>query len=324
MLEYSVALLMTFLLSWKVLFRHGFDVIHAANPPDFFFLVGLLYRVLGKKFIFDQHDLSPELIQVKFPGRSRLLYRFLCLLERCSYQTAHVTITTNVSQKRFAIERGHRRPGQVFVVRNGPDLRRLTPVPPEPALRQGRNHVLVYVGEMEVQDGIDYALRALQSLVYQHGREDVLLVLVGDGGYAPTLRKLAHELQLDAYVHFTGWLDTHDLLRYLSVADVGLVPDPKNGLNEYCTMVKTMEYMALGLPIVAFDLPETRFSAEDAALYAAPNCIEDFAHNIDALLNDDALRLAMSVAGRRRVEEGMSWDNDRQVLLRAYQYCRNK
>jgi glycosyltransferase involved in cell wall biosynthesis len=324
MLEYSITLLMTFLLSWKVLFRHGFDVIHAANPPDIFFLVGLLYQVLGKKFIFDQHDLSPEMFQMKFSGRAKLLRPLLRFLEWASYRTAHVTITTNLSQKRFALERGHCQPDRVFIVRNGPDVRRLARVPPEPALKQGRCYVLAYVGEMEVQDGIDYALRALQTLVYARAREDVLLVLMGDGGYAPALRALAHELQLDTYTHFTGWLDAQDLVRYLSVADVGLVPDPRNGLNEYCTMVKTMEYMALGLPVVAFDLPETRFSAQDAAIYATPNSVEDFASKINILLDDQALRLDMSAAGRERIAGGLSWDHDRQSLLQAYRYCLKK
>lgn len=323
-LEYGIALLMTFLLSWKVLFRRGFDVIHTANPPDIFFLVGLFYRVLGKKFIFDQHDLSPELLRAKFPGRAALLYRLMRALEWSSYHTAHVVITTNLSQKRFALERGHCRPEQVFVVRNGPDLRRLARVPPEPALRQGRSIVIAYVGEMEAQDGVDNALRALQDLVYRRGREDILLVLMGDGGHAAALRELARELRLDAYAHFTGWLDAQDLVRYLSIADIGLVPDPRNGLNEYCTMVKTMEYMAMGIPVAAFDLPETRFSAGEAALYATPNSVEDFARAIDTLINDEALRLTMSAAGRQRIEQGLNWEHDRQALLQAYHYCREK
>src|SRR6266851_5271324 len=209
-LEYSIALFMTFVLSWKVLFRQGFDVIHTANPPDIFFLIGLCYRILGKKIIFDQHDLSPELFQVKFPRHLRLLYSFLRFLEWCSYRTAHVVITTNVSQKRFAIERGHCRPDKVFVVRNGPDLRRIKVVEPEPELKMGRSYLLCYVGEMEVQDGIDNALRALHALVYKCGRDDVLLALIGDGGYVPVLEALVSELQLDAHVHFTGWLQVED------------------------------------------------------------------------------------------------------------------
>lgn len=317
-LEYSISLFMTFLLSVRVWFRHGFDVIHTANPPDIFFIIALFYRFFGKKFVFDQHDLSPEMFQVKFNGKLRPVRRLLLLLEWCSYKTAHLVLTTNVSQKRFAIERGHCSPEKVFVVRNGTDLTRIKPVPPEYALKRGRRYLLAYIGEMEVQDGIDNALYALHALVHKRGRQDVSLALMGDGGYAATLRRIAHELELDEYVHFTGWALPEDINRYLSVTDVGLTPDPQNGLNEYCTMVKTLEYMALGKPVVAFDLAETRFSAGDAALYAQPNSVEDFASKIETLLDDEELRLGMGEIGCRRIKDGFSWDYDKKNLLLAY------
>ena len=317
-LEYSISLFMTFLLSVRVWFRHGFDVIHTANPPDIFFIIALFYRLFGKKFVFDQHDLSPEMFQVKFNGKLKPVRRLLLLLEWCSYKTAHLVLTTNVSQKRFAIERGHCSPEKVFVVRNGTDLTRIKPVPPEYALKRGRPYLLAYIGEMEVQDGIDNALYALHDLVHKRGRQDVSLVLMGDGGYAATLRRIAHQLQLDEYVHFTGWALPEDINRYLSVTDVGLTPDPQNGLNEYCTMVKTLEYMALGKPVVAFDLAETRFSAGDAALYAQPNSVEDFASKIETLLEDEELRLGMGEIGCRRIKDGFSWEHDKKNLLLAY------
>jgi glycosyltransferase involved in cell wall biosynthesis len=318
-LEYSISMLMTFLLSFKVLFRHGFEVIHTANPPDIFFIIGLFYRLFGKKFVFDQHDLSPEMFQVKFKGRMKPVHRLLLFLEWCSYQTAQVVITTNVSQKRFAIERGHCHPDKVFVVANGPELERIKLVPPESELKRGKRYLLAYVGEMEVQDGIDNALYALHDLVYKRGRQDVSLVLMGDGGYAPTLRALAHELKLDEYVYFTGWVTAEDISRYLTVADVGLTPDPANGLNEYCTMVKTLEYMTVGKPTVSFDLAETRLSAQDAALYAILNLVEDFASKIETLLNDEELRLKMGAIGRERIEEALNWDHDKMNLLLAYE-----
>jgi len=318
-LEYSISLFMTFLLSFKVLFRHGFDVIHTANPPDMFFIIGLFYRLFGKKFVFDQHDLSPEMFQVKFKGKMKLLHKLLLFLEWCSYRTAQVVITTNVSQKRFAIERGHCHPDKVFVVRNGPDLNRIKLVTPEPDLKRGRRYLLAYIGEMEVQDGLEYALYALHDLVYKRGRQDVSLVLMGDGGHTPTLRALAHKLRLDEYVNFTGWVEAEDIVRYLTVADVGLTPDPQNGLNEYCTMVKTMEYMAMGKPVVAFDLAETRFSAQEAALYATPNLVEDFASKIETLLDDEELCLRMGALGRERIEESLNWDHDQKHLLLAYE-----
>jgi glycosyltransferase involved in cell wall biosynthesis len=317
-LEYTVAIFMTFLLSFKVLFRHGFDVIHTANPPDIFFLIGLFYRVFGKKFVFDQHDLSPEVFQVKFNGNIKLLHRLLLFIEWCSYQVAEVVITTNTSQKRFAIERGHCHPDKVFVVRNGPDLDRIKLVRPEPELKRGRRYLLVYVGSMEVQYGVEYALYALYDLVYKRGRHDVSLALMGNGGQAPTLRALAHELQLDEYVYFTGWLLAEDIVRYLTVADIGLTTCPKNAHNEYATSIKTMEYMAMGKPGVAFDLAETRFSAQDAALYATPNVAEDFANKIETLLDDEELRLRMGALGRKRIEEVLNWEHDKKNLLLAY------
>src|SRR5690348_5790111 len=188
--EYGVALLMTFLLSFKVFFRRGFDVIHAANPPDLFFLVGLFYRVFGKKYIFDQHDLAPEMFKVKFKERMKWLYRLQLWLEACSYRAAHVVITTNASQQKKAIVRGHCPSDKVFVVRNGPSLQQMKPVRPEPELKGGRQYLLVYEGVMGVQDGIDYAIYALDELIHKRGREDIALALIGDGDYAPQLRTL--------------------------------------------------------------------------------------------------------------------------------------
>jgi glycosyltransferase involved in cell wall biosynthesis len=218
----------------------------------------------------------------------------------------------------MANERGHRPDNKVFVVRNGPDLERVKPVIPEPELKRGRHYLLAYVGLIEIQDGVEYTLYALQDLVHKRGRQDVSLVLMGSGGSEPALHKLAHELGLDEYVHFTGWITSEEVMRYLTVADVGLSPDPQNGLNEFSTMLKTMEYMAMGLPIVAFDLKETRFSAQDAALYATPNLVEDFAGKIETLLLDEELRLKLGAFGRKRIEEELSWDHTKKGLLQAY------
>jgi glycosyltransferase involved in cell wall biosynthesis len=317
--EYGIALLMTFLLSLKVLFREGFDVIHAANPPDLFFLIGLFYRLLGRKYVFDQHDLAPEMFKIKFKDRMKLLYKLLLLFEARSYKTSDLVITANASKKKKAMERGHCLSNKVFVVRNGPDLEQMKLVRPEPELKGEWLHLLAYVGVMSIQDGVENALYALHDLVHKRGRRDVSLVLMGDGDYAPALRRLAYKLQLDEYVNFTGWITSSDVLRYLAVADVGLVPDPQNGLNEYSTMVKTMEYMALGKPVVAFDLAETRFSAQEAALYATPNLVEDFANKIEVLLDNVELRRKMGAIGRKRIAEELSWDHSKKNLLLAYE-----
>ncbi|QBD78396.1 glycosyltransferase WbuB [Ktedonosporobacter rubrisoli] len=317
--EYGLAMLNSFGLSLKVWRRQGFDIIHAANPPDTFFLIGLFYRLFGKKFIFDQHDLAPAMFHIKFKNRMRALYKLHQFLERCSYRTANVVITTNESQKRNAIEQGKCRQEKVFVVRNGPDIARYTLRPGEPELKQGKRYLLIYIGVMGSQDGVEYALHALADLVHRRGRHDVALTLLGDGDQLPILKTLAHELKLDEYIHFAGWVSVPEMLRYLAAADIGLSPDPSNELNDRSTMLKTMEYMAMGKPVVAFDLPETHFSAQEAALYATPNEVEEFANHIETLLNDEDLRHRLGVYGRKRIEDLLSWDCTKQNLRRAYE-----
>jgi glycosyltransferase involved in cell wall biosynthesis len=317
--EYGVSLLMMFLLSLKVWFRHGFDVIHTSNPPDIFFVIGLFYRLFGKKFVFDQHDLAPELFKVMSKGRMKAVHKLMLFLERRTYRTADIVLVANESFKHIAIKRGGCRPSKIFVVRNGPNLKHMKPVTPEPELKRGYRYLLAYVGWMAVQDGIDYALYALHELVHKRGRQDVSLVLMGDGDYAPELRRLIKELQLEEQANFLGWTEPADVLRYLTVADIGLSPDPRNGLNEHCTMIKTVEYMAMSKPVVAFDLAETRFSAQDAALYAEPNVVADFADKIEMLLDDDKLRYRMGEIGIERIKGKLSWEQSIKNLRLAYE-----
>ncbi len=321
MQEYSLALLKTFSLTWKVLCKHGFDVIHAANPPDLFFLIGILYRPGGKKFIFDQHDLSPEMLRVKFQKNKSRLYNVLRLLERFSYKTAHLVITTNGSQKQIAMQRGGCKPEKVFIVRNGPDLAKYPahmPVDPMLKAQFGKRFLLAYVGVMGSQDGIEYAIQAVDELVHQRQRRDVGLLLMGDGEQLAVLQELTSKLGLEEYVFFMGWLQREEMLHYLAICDIGLTPDPSNELNDRSTMLKTMEYMATSKPIVAFDLPETRISAQEAALYATHNSISEFADHIETLLNDTDLRVTMGRIGRQRVEEELCWERTSLYLLQAY------
>src|SRR5258707_1943084 len=294
-LEYICALWSMFWLSVKVWRSHGFDVLHVANPPDLLCLFGLFYWCCGKKIVFDQHDPAPELFQVLFQGRARLLYRLLCLLEYCSYRCAHVVITTNESLHRLALERGKCPPEKVFVVRNGPRLEQIMAQKchVDPVLPHKKSYILAYVGVMGKQDGVQYALYALHDLIHIYGRRDVSAVFIGTGSAFPELQALVHQLKLEEEVFFPGWLTQQEIWSYLSLAHVGLVPDPQNGLNEYCTLIKVMEYMAMDLPMVAFDLAETRVSAGDAALYARPNESADFARQLDLLLNCEALRRRM-------------------------------
>src|SRR5258706_2628903 len=289
MREYLVALLNTLWLSLMVLTRHGFDVLHVANPPDIFFPIGWFYHLLGKHFVFDQHDLAPEVFEEVFSGRvscpaARLLHKVLRVCERYSYRSADLVIAANESFGRMPIERVGCRASNVVVVRNASALPHVTSLTPAPEVKMGRRYLLAYVGVMGVQDGVKYALHALHKLIHERGRQDVTLVLMGAGGDVPALRALTRELRLDGYVTFAGWLSPHCVAQSLAVADVGLSPEPHNALNERSTMMKVMDYMAMGLPVVAFDLAETRYTAQEAALYAAPNSVEDFANKIEVLL----------------------------------------
>jgi glycosyltransferase involved in cell wall biosynthesis len=317
-LEFGYATLAILLLSIWVWLRRGLDVIHAANPPDTLFVVGAVFKVLGKKFVFDQHDLAPETYQSRFGhARENLIYRMLRLFERCSYAIADVAIATNQSYKQVAMTRGLKPAGDVFVVRNGPPLS-YQAVAPDPALVGRATYLIGYVGTIGPQDGVDYWLRAVHHLVFTLGRRDFLGVIIGDGDAFASVQALATELKVDGYVWFTGRLPELEVRKCLSAVHVCVQPDPLSPLNDKSTMNKLMEYMALGKPTVAFDLAETRFSAQDAALYVRPNDELEFARRVSSLLDNPSEREKMGNAGRRRVSEVLAWDYSVQELLRAY------
>jgi len=318
LVEYGAALFLTFFLSLKVLWKRGFDVIHACNPPDLFFLIGGFFKLFGKKFVFDHHDANPELYEAKF-GRKDAFYRLMLLLERLTFRTADVSIATNQSYRRIAIERGGMAPEKVFVVRSGPSLERLAIVPPVEALKQGRRYLVGYVGVMGKQEGIDYLLRAAAHLVHGLKRSDVHFGLVGGGTSLDQMKALARELGVSEHVTFTGRVADGALLEMLNTADVCVNPDVANEMNDISTMNKVMEYMALGKPIVQFDLAEGRFSAQQASVYARRNDAVDFARKIAELLDDPAQRAAMGAFGRRRVESELEWRYEAPKLLAAYE-----
>jgi glycosyltransferase involved in cell wall biosynthesis len=316
--EYAAALAWTFYLCWKVLFKRGFDAIHACNPPDLFFLIGGFFRLLGKKFIFDHHDINPELYEAKFERRD-VFYRMLVALEYLTFRTASVSIATNESYRRIAIERGRMPPERVFVVRSGPSLERIRIQPPDPALKRGRRFLVGYVGVMGKQEGIEYLLEAAQIIVARHGRTDVHFGLVGGGTSLSELQHMACTLGISEYVTFTGRVPDPEMLGMLNTADVCVNPDVANDMNDKSTMNKIMEYMALGKPIVQFDLVEGRYSAQDASLYARRNDAADLAAKILELLDDPSRRAAMGAFGRRRVEQVLEWRHEIPKLLAAYE-----
>jgi len=317
LVEYSVALFWTFVLSLRVLLGKGFDVVHACNPPDLFFLIGGFYKLFGKKFLFDHHDANPELYVAKF-GRKDLFYRLMLLLERWTFRTADVSIATNHSYRRIALERGGMAPERVFVVRSGPSLERLKIQPPVPALKRGRKYLVGYVGVMGRQEGIDYLLHAASYIVHGLGRRDIQFGLVGGGTSLEEMKALAAELHIADYVTFTGRVPDADLLAMLNTADVCVNPDVATEMNDISTMNKVMEYMALAKPIVQFDLAEGRYSAQGASLYAARNDPLDMGAKIVELLADPVRRKAMGDLGWRRVKEELEWRHEVPNLLAAY------
>jgi glycosyltransferase involved in cell wall biosynthesis len=319
-LEYGTAVVASAVLTLWVLLRRGFDVIHAHNPPDLFVLVAAPYKLFGKRFVFDHHDLAPEMYDARFRERARPAVRTLLRwAERLTFRLADHVISTNESYREVALQRGGVSPERVTVVRNGPILERWVSAEPDPAWRAKAPTLIGYIGQMAMHDGIDYLLRALHELVTTLGRDDVHLVLIGEGSDKPRLEALRDELGLAPYVTFTGHVSDDEVVRILASSDVCVSPDPKDPFTERSTMIKLTEYMALSKPMVAFDLLEHRRTAGDAALYARPNDVLDFARQIERLMDDPALRQALGREGRRRMEEGLSWEHSRPALLGVYE-----
>ena len=321
-LEYGVALIMEFWLSLKVFFGRGFDVLHACNPPDTIFLIGRFYKLFGRKFVFDHHDINPGLYEAKF-GKRGFGQKLLLWLERMTFRTADLVISTNESYRHIALTRGGVNAGNVVVVRSGPDLRRMKVVPPNPALKKGRRYLVGYVGVMGKQEGIDLLLQAVQLIVLHLERTDIHFGLVGGGTELPAMQQLAKELGIADYVTSTGRVPDAELLEMLNTADICVNPDRANEMNDRSTMNKIMEYMALGKPVVQFDLTEGRVSAGDASWYARPNDVADLAQKMVSLLGDELQRRRMGAIGRDRIEHVLSWQHEAPRLLGAYEHLLN-
>ena len=319
--EFFYCWVQTLRLTLAVAAGRGFDVIHACNPPDTIFALAAPFKLWGKKFLFDQHDLCPEVYESRF-GRRGFWYEALRLLERLTYATADVVVATNESYRETAIRRGGVEPERVFVVRSGPESGRFIGLAPDPALKRGRPFLVAYLGVMAPQDGVDYLIRAARHLVERRGARDVSFTLIGAGDSYEDLIALTRAEGLEDVIQFTGRIPDAEVEAILSTADVCVSPDPKNALNDVSTMNKVLEYMALGRPIVAFDLHETRHSAADGALYAIPNQEADMAAQIDRLLRDESLRCQLGAYNRARFQEGFAWEYSVAELTRAYERLR--
>ena len=318
LVEYGAALFHQMRLAWRVWRRHGFDAIHGCNPPDLIFLVALPFKLFGVRYLFDHHDINPELYEAKYDRRG-FFWRLMVLFERMTFRAADVVISTNESYRQIAITRGGKSPDDVFVVRSGPNLRRLKAMPEDPGLRNGRKHLVGYVGVMGEQEGIDLLLEAVRQTVFDLGRTDVQFCLVGGGPSLENLQAMSERLEISDYVTFTGRAPDEVLFSVLSSADVCVNPDRVNAMNDKSTMNKILEYMAFGKPIVQFELTEGRVSAGDASLYAAPNDPADLAAKILHLLDNPAERDRRGALGRERVQEKFSWDHEVPKLIAAYQ-----
>jgi glycosyltransferase involved in cell wall biosynthesis len=317
--EYAYSFLATAWAALKARRSGRFDVIQACNPPDVFWPLAMAFRAVeGTRFVFDHHDLCPELFQSRFPTGPKLPYKGLLALERRTHQAADHVISTNDSYREIAMTRGGKRPEDVTVVRTGPDLRRLQSGEPDAELRRGRRFMVAYIGVMGPQDGVDIVVRAADIVVNQLGRDDIAFTLIGSGDCFDDLVALRDELGLAGHVEFTGRAPDELVMRIMSTAQAGLSPDPKNPLNDVSTMNKTMEYMAFGLPVVAFDLRETRVSAGDAAVYVQPNDERQYAEAIVALLDDEPRCAVMGKLARERVEQELAWSYQESAYLGVY------
>ncbi len=318
--EFAWCLGRTFLKSLRVAaFGRGFDAIHACNPPETYWLLGLFWRLFGKKFLFDHHDLSPEMYAAKFGRNSGPVHAALMFLERMTFRTASVVITTNASHKRIAMERGGRAPDDVFIVRSGPELARFSEWPADPAWKKGKTHLIAYLGEICVQDGVDHLVRAVKILRDELGRRDFHCVIVGGGPHQDSIRNYAEEIGVMDLCTFTGRVSDEDLCRILSSADVAVDPDPKNDWSDKSTMNKIMEYMYFGLPVVAYDLTENMYSAGPAGTFVEGNSEHGLARAISGLLDDPERVREMAENGRNRLREQLAWEYSVPPLLSAYE-----
>lgn len=319
-IEYGYSIVVQFCIAVWVGLRHGFDTIHMHTPPDMNAVTPAIFRWFGKKFVYDLHDLSPELYLAQKPGRKAgCLYRLLLWFERFASRTADLSISTNESQRDRQVERCDVPAEKFHVVRNGPNQAFLRDdIVPRRVVAETNVLILGYVGVMGSQDGVDYLIRALDCLVHRLGRTQVRLVLVGSGSSVPELRHLVTDLNLDRYVTFTGKVPFAEVPAYIAGFDICCTPDPRNAYNDSCTTIKTMEYMALGKPVVCFETTENMKTAREAALYAKDNDIEEYAEKLNQLVGDPTTRVKLGELGRRRILNELSWLHQAQRLITAY------
>jgi len=324
LVEYGIAIFCQLYLALRIRLHHRIEITHICNPPDLLFLVALPLMAFGSRLIYDHHDACPELMMAKGHPKTSYQVRLTQLLEELTYRCCDVAIETNDSYRNIALTRGRMSLDDVFVVRSAPDKGRFSNAQPNEKWRYGRNYLVGYVGVMGLQDGLDYLVDAAQIVIQNWKRNDVQFVIVGSGTELARLRTRVRALGLEDQVIFTGRLSEKELGEVLATADVCVNPDEVNRMNDISTMNKVMEYMALGKPIVQFDLHEGRVSAGDASSYAAPNDTASLAKCIVKLLDDPFARIQMGRIGVHRLETALSWELQIPALLAAYGRARQK
>ncbi len=317
--EYAYSYIVGLLYSTYIFIRHGFDAIHAANPPDIYAFLAIFFKPFGVKYIFDHHDLTPEVFQAMYNGEGNsTVYKILMFMERFSLRVADRVIATNESYKKRQVELHGIPADKVTIVRNGPNLDKFIPVEPDPELRAKAGTIIGYAGSMGKQDGIDYLVRAMGHLVHDLKETDVYCVLMGSGAQEEFLKSLTKELNLENHIWFPGWLNPDQLIKILSTSDICAGPDPKNSFNDHSTMIKLMEYMAMAKPIVSFDLTESIYSAQDSAIYVENNDEMEFAKAIQMLMHDPEKRETMGKAGYDRIHKELAWQYSAAKMLDMY------
>jgi glycosyltransferase involved in cell wall biosynthesis len=318
LIEYGNAILWEFLLSLWIFIKKPFSILHSANPPDHIFLIALFYKLFGVKFVFDHHDICPENYIAKF-GRKDIFYRLLLLMEKLSIKAADIVISTNESYKKIAVNRSQKCDKDVIVVRNGPDLSKFIPTPVNSALKDGFDYLVSYVGIIGNQEGIDNLLKAVEYIVYQKNIHNIKFIIIGTGTDWENMVQLSKELKLENYVQFTGYIKFRKLCEILSTSDICVNPEFKNEFTNRSTMIKVMEYMVFGKPMVVFETTEGKVTAGDSAIYVKDNNINDFANSVVDLLNNPNKRKKMGEIGKKRIVNNLQWDLQKLNLIKAYQ-----
>lgn len=318
-IEYLNALFWEFVLSIRIYVKKPFHIIHGANPPDHIFLIALFYKLFGVKYIFDHHDLTPENFLAKFQQKD-LLYTISLLMENLTFKTANIIISTNESYKKIAKNRGSKKKEEIFVVRNGPDLSQYEFPIPNKDLKQGFDYLVAYLGVIAKQEGIDNLLRSVHHIVYQRNIHNIKFIIIGTGTNWQEMVNLSKEMSVDPYVHFTGFIPYRDLYEILSTADLCVNPEFRDSFTDKSTMIKIMDYMVFGKPIIQYETTEGKVTAGDAAKYIKNNNEVEFAEAIIELLRDPAKRKKMGAVARQRIDEKLNWNIQKNNLKKAYMF----